>query len=138
MRESYRWRGEVLPQGTYEGAGRQEVDEGGRTAATSKSLPTALVQPGGLNPKSAVLEQPTIQQEAGLPYDRTKHATPEPQRQVNSHRMSGLRQRRYSRPLGHRMPALNMRSKGGSEGNSPASVMFDGDSIDELITSVYN
>ena len=108
MRESYSWGGEILPQGTYEGAGRQEGDEGGRTAATAESLPTALIQFGGLNPKSAVLEQPTIQQEAGLPDDRTKHATPESQRQVNSNRMPGLRQRRNSRPLGHRMPALNM------------------------------
>ena len=69
MREGNSRGGEVLPEGTYEGAGRQEGDESGGIAAAVEGLPTALVQPGGVNPEPALLEQPTVQQEAGLPDD---------------------------------------------------------------------
>ena len=84
MREGNGWGGEVLPEGTHEGAGGQEGDESGRTAAASESLPTARVQPGGVDPEPALLEQPTVQQEAGLPDDRAQHAAPQPQGQGNS------------------------------------------------------
>ena len=69
MREGNGRGGEVLPEGAHAGAGGQEGDEGRRTAAAAESLPAALVQPGGVNPEPALLEQPTVQQEAGLPDD---------------------------------------------------------------------
>ena len=69
VREGNGRGGEVLPEGTHAGAGRQEGDEGRGAAAAAEGIPTARVQSGGVDPKPALLEQPAIQQEAGLPDD---------------------------------------------------------------------
>jgi len=95
LRKGHFRRGKVLSQGTYEGAGGQEGDEGGGAAATTQSLPAPRVQLGGVNPKPPLRKQPALQQKAGLPDDRAQHASPQPQGQGNPQLVPGLRQGRH-------------------------------------------